>query len=113
MERAGERILFDPAIEVTHLNRTGWARVLLYQIDLGYSSAEARRRGAIEGNELLRYPLLITLMPFVRWARAAQWLAKIDRRALVMFLLISPMYLLGAAFWSMGFFKNVIAEGRR
>jgi glycosyltransferase involved in cell wall biosynthesis len=113
MERAGERILFDPAIEVTHLNRTGWARVLLYQIDLGYSSAEARRRGAIEGNELLRYPLLITLMPFVRWARAAQWLAKIDRRALVMFLLISPMYLLGAAFWSMGFFKNAIAEGRR
>lgn len=113
MDGAGERILFDPAIEVTHLNRTGWERVLWYQIDLGYSSAEARRRGGIEGNELLRYPLLIALMPFVRWARAALWLAKIDRRALLMFVLISPMYLLGAGFWSVGFFKNAIAGGRR
>jgi GT2 family glycosyltransferase len=112
MERAGERILFDPAIEVTHLNRTGWKRVLLYQVDLGSSSAEARRRGGLEGNELLRYPLLITLMPFVRWARAALWLAKIDRRAFLMFLLISPMYLLGAAFWSVGFFKNAITIGK-
>lgn len=110
LQQAGERILFDPAIEVTHLNRTGWKRVLTYQIDLGWSSAESRRRGGMEGNELLRYPLLITLMPFVRWARAALWLAKVDRRALPMFLLISPMYVVGAAFWSAGFFKRAMAE---
>lgn len=110
MCRAGERILFDPAIEVTHLNRTGWREVLSYQVSLGTCSAEARRRGALPGNLLLRYPVLILLMPLVRLVRAAGWLARVDRRVLFMFLLISPMYFIGACFWSAGFFKGATSE---
>lgn len=106
MHRAGERILFDPAIEATHLNRTGWGEVLSYQISLGMCSAEARRRGGLPGDVLLRYPALIVLMPFVRLARAASWLARTDRRVFLMFLLISPMYLIGACAWSYGFFQG-------
>ena len=113
MHQGGELILFDPAIEVTHLNRTGWKRVLFYQVDLGGSSAEARRRGGLEGNLLLRYPLLITLMPFVRLARAAAWLAKIDKSAFAVFMLISPMYLLASGFWSVGFYQTAIRQVER
>ena len=108
MCRAGERILFDPAIEVTHLNRTGWKEVLSYQVSLGTCSAEARRRGALPGDVLLRYPALITLMPLVRLLRAAVWLARVDRRVFLMFLLISPMYFIGSCFWSAGFFKGAL-----
>src|SRR6185295_5223707 len=68
MHKSGERILFDPAIAVTHLNRTGWKEVLFYQVGLGRFSAEARKRGGISGEVLLRYPALIMLMPFVRLA---------------------------------------------
>lgn len=110
--QGGDLILFDPAIEVTHLNRTGWKRVLLYQVDLGASSAQARRRSDLKGALLLRYPLLITLMPLVRWARAATWLARIDKQAFAVFLLISPMYLLGCGFWSVGFFQTAIGESK-
>ena len=106
IHKSGERILFDPAIEVTHLNRTGWKQVLSYQVSLGRCSAEARRRGGLPGDMLLRHPALITLMPFVRLARAASWLARIDRQTFLMFLLISPMYLLGTCFWSLGFFQG-------
>lgn len=111
MRRAGEQILFDPEIEVTHLNRTGWREVLSYQVSLGKCSAEARRRGSLPGNSLLRYPVLIFLMPFVRLMRAAVWLARVDRRSFLMFLLISPMYLLGSCFWSVGFFKGARSSG--
>ncbi|MFY9553488.1 MAG: glycosyltransferase [Blastocatellia bacterium] len=111
--KKGGRILFDPSIEVTHLNRTGWRRVLTYQISLGRCSAEARRRGGLPGDLLLRHPALITLMPFVRLARAAIWLAKIDARTLLMFLLISPMYLVAGCFWSFGFFKGTVAANRQ
>lgn len=110
MRMAGERILFDPAIEVTHLNRTGWKQVLSYQISLGKCSAEARRRGSLPGNSLLRYPVLILLMPFVRLVRAAAWLAKVDRRVLLIFLLISPMYFMGSCFWSAGFFSGATKD---
>ena len=103
MHKSGERILFDPAIEVIHLNRTGWRTVLSYQVSLGRCSAEARRRGGMPGDILLRYPLLIVLMPIVRVFRAASWLAKTDLRTLLMFVAISPMYFLAACFWSFGF----------
>ncbi|PYT08733.1 MAG: hypothetical protein DMF60_04080 [Acidobacteria bacterium] len=112
VHKSGERILFDPAIEVTHLNRTGWREILSYQVSLGRCSAEARRRGGLPGDVLLRHPALTALMPFVRLLRAAKWLARMDSKTFLMFLLISPMYLLGGCFWSVGFFKGAQAARR-
>ena len=112
LHKSGERILFDPKIEVTHMNRTGWQHVLSYQVSLGRCSAEARRRGGLPGDSLVRYKLLIALMPLVRLARAATWLARIDLRAFLVFVLISPMYLLGACFWSAGFYQGATGAAR-
>jgi len=106
MHQEGEQILFDPAITVTHLNKTGWRQVLGYQIDLGRLSAVARRKGGLEGGILLKYPPLILLMPFMRTFRAFTWFAKHDRNVLLRFLLIWPMYFLAACFWSFGFLRE-------
>ena len=51
----------------------------------------------------------ITLMPLVRTLRAAQWLARHSRGMLPLFLLISPLYLLAAIFWSYGFLGQALA----
>jgi GT2 family glycosyltransferase len=107
---AGESIMFDPAIEVTHLNRTGWRQVLGYQVSLGRFSAIARARGGLPGSFLLRYPLLILLMPAVRLLRAVQWLASTDRKALLLLLVTWPLYLLASAFWSYGFLREVLTK---
>ncbi len=106
MHCAGERILFDPAIEVTHLNRTGWREVLSYQVRLGRSSAMARRLGALPGAFLLDHPLLIFLMPFGRTLRAARWLVRYDLNKFLAFLLIWPLYLVAMSFWSFGFLRE-------
>ncbi|MFI5247259.1 MAG: glycosyltransferase, partial [Nitrospirales bacterium] len=113
LSSGGERILFDPAIEATHLNRTGWKKVLFYQVDLGRHSAAARRRGGLPGQILLRHPSLILIMPFVRFKNAVKWFALHDWRTLGVFLLLSPMYLLAAFFWSVGFYREVKREGQR
>jgi succinoglycan biosynthesis protein ExoA len=110
MYSAGERLLFDPTIEVTHLNRTGWQKVLSYQVELGRTSAMARRRNGLPGQILLIYPALITLMPFVRTVRAFQWLAKHNKKLLLLFCLIWPLYLLAAVFWSYGFLQEVLQD---
>jgi GT2 family glycosyltransferase len=110
---SGEKILFDPKIRVTHLNRTGWRQVLGYQFSLGRLSAEARRRGGLPGGILLRYPVLVSLMPLVRVARAFQWFEAHDRRTLRSFLFLWPAYLIGALFWSMGFLENVLGNESR
>lgn len=108
LQSAGERLLFDPAIKVTHLNRTGWHTVLSYQTRLGKTSVIARRRGGLPGSILLKYPSLIVLMPLVRLFRAFTWFAKYDKLVLLMFLLLWPMYLLAASFWSFGFLSEVL-----
>jgi glycosyltransferase involved in cell wall biosynthesis len=107
MHQAGERILFDPAIKVKHVNKTGWSRVLYYQIDLGRLSAVARQRSGLAGGILLKYPPLILLMPFARLFWAVIWFAKHDRKVLLVFFLLWPMYLLAASFWSFGFLSQV------
>lgn len=106
MHLAGEQILFDPAIRVTHLNKTGWKQVLGYQVDLGRLSAVARRRGGLPGAFLLKYPPLVLVMPFVRLWTALVWFVKNDRGVLPIFAVIWPMYLLAATFWSFGFLSE-------
>ena len=112
MFQAGEHILFDPAIKVQHLNKTGWRQILYYQIDLGRFSAIARKRGGLPGGILLKYPPLILLMPFARLLRAFTWFAKHDKRLLLRFLLIWPAYLLATSFWSFGFLAECVSEPR-
>jgi GT2 family glycosyltransferase len=107
LQQAGERILFDPSIRVTHLNRTGWVEVLSYQISLGRLSAIARRRGGLPGAFLLHYPILIGLMPLVRTVNAFRWFFTNDRGALLKFIFAWPFYLVSAAFWSFGFLQGV------
>jgi GT2 family glycosyltransferase len=107
---SGEQILFDPEIRVTHLNRTGWREVLGYQIGMGRLSAIARSRGGLPGGLLLRYPILISLMPFVRTLNAVKWFAANDRRTLIKFLFAWPIYLVAATFWSYGFFQGALGE---
>ena len=113
LTRAGHTILFDPELRVTHLNRTGWRNVLAYQYSMGRMSAIARRRGGLPGNWLLRFPVLIGLAPLGRVARAAAWLFKCDRKLLLKFLAIAPIYFIASSIWSAGFFKeaaNQIAD---
>jgi glycosyltransferase involved in cell wall biosynthesis len=110
LHSAGEHILFDPAIEVTHLNRTGWREVLPYQVRLGRSSAKARRLGALPGAFLLAHPSLMLLTPFGRTLRAARWLALYDLKEFLAFLVIWPLYLVAMSFWSFGFLREAFRK---
>jgi hypothetical protein len=112
MHSAGERIVFDPTIKVTHLNRTGWREVLSYQVSLGRASAMARRLGGLPGAFLLNHRVLILGLPFARTARAARWLARYDLNKFLLFLLIWPLYLLAMSFWAFGFFREASGSNR-
>lgn len=113
MVQSGEKILFDPSITVTHLNRTGWKAVLSYQVSLGRLSAAARKRGGLPGTILFRHPILHVLMPLVRTYNAAKWLVTHDWKVFWVFLCLSPLYLVATTFWSYGFFKEVTSGSIR
>jgi glycosyltransferase involved in cell wall biosynthesis len=121
---SGERILFDPEVRVTHLNRTGWRHVIRYQAVLGRGSAAARRTmdPPVEVTRaypaqgwfmphLVRYPALALFIPPVRLARALAWLARYDRRTFALLLFLSPMYLAGALLWAAAFVRGLRETG--
>jgi glycosyltransferase involved in cell wall biosynthesis len=112
LTEAGEKLLFDPSIEVLHLNHKNWRDMLAYQVALGRMSAEIRKRGAqvgfMGGRPVLRWPALALLMPFARLARAGAWLALYDRVLLAVFLLVWPLYLIAAGFWSYGLWHHLV-----
>lgn len=106
LHKAGERILFDPAIEVLHCKHARLGEMLAYQRDLGEWSARARNRAGLPVHTAIRFPPLAFTMPFVRLAKAARWLFRHDRRSLGVLCLRWPLYLAGAAIWSRSFFHE-------
>ncbi|MBI2903006.1 MAG: glycosyltransferase family 2 protein [Candidatus Methylomirabilis oxyfera] len=106
--RRGARLLFDPAIQVAHLNRTRLGAFLSHQYLLGRSSCWARKRTDLPGRIFLDYPFLGPAIPSLRIARIVARLSRIDRRAAPRFLALSPLIFLGATAWSAGFVREAL-----
>jgi GT2 family glycosyltransferase len=99
----GQRILFDPAIVVTHLNRTDFSAFLRHQRLLGFGSAIARRTVAIPGQLFVRTPVLVYTLPFLRLIRTLTRLLVNNRPAFLRYLRLLPLLVPGYLFWTWGF----------
>lgn len=108
LARRGEKLLFDPAIRVAHLNRTRLGVSLGHQYLLGQGSCWARKRADIPGRIFVDYPVLGLALPFLRLARIVLRLSRIDRHAVLRFLALSPLIFLGASAWAAGFVREAL-----
>ncbi|MFQ5601686.1 MAG: glycosyltransferase [bacterium] len=103
MQKKGARLYFDPKIRLVHLNRSALGKLFKHQYMLGRWSAEARRQFDLPGNFLVKHRLLVFLLPFIRWLRAFLRLASKDLPKLLIFVLVTPLYIPAAYAWSVGF----------
>jgi GT2 family glycosyltransferase len=108
LTQAGGVFFFDPAIVITHLNRTTLAAYFRHQRVLGTGSAMARRLVPLSGTVLIRHPALIPLLPFLRVGRLLSRVARRHPAELARVLALSPLLFIGYAVWATGFW-----EGRR
>jgi GT2 family glycosyltransferase len=99
----GQRILFDPTIVVTHLNRTDFSAFLRHQRLLGFGSAIARRTVAIPGQLFIHHPKLAYTLPFVRLLRTQARLLATNRPAFLRSLRLLPLLMPGYVSWTQGF----------
>ncbi|MBM4257515.1 MAG: glycosyltransferase [Deltaproteobacteria bacterium] len=103
----GERLLFDPTIVVTHLNRTDYPSFLRHQRLLGVGSAIARRTVAIPGQAFVRHRVLACTLPMVRFLRTSGRLLRQDRATFLRYLRLSPILLPGYMMWTKGFLTGM------
>jgi GT2 family glycosyltransferase len=106
LTRAGGVFFFDPAIVVTHLNRTTLGAFFAHQRVLGTGSAMARRLVPLPGGVAVRHPALIPLLTPLRLARVLGRVATRHPGELVRVLALSPLLLAGYAVWAGGFWKG-------
>jgi len=103
----GERILFDPTIVVTHLNRTDFSAFLRHQHLLGVGSAIARRTVAIPGQAFVHYRWLAYTLPLVRLIRTSGRLLRQDRSTFFRYLRLFPVLIPGYMMWTKGFVSGL------
>lgn len=106
----GFHLLYDPAIVVTHLNRTTLSAFLRHQRLLGFGSAIGRRMVAIKGQTFVRHPRLAYGLPLVRLVRTAARLFAGNKAAFWRYLLLLPILLPGYIVWTAGFLAGLREE---
>jgi glycosyltransferase involved in cell wall biosynthesis len=100
--RAGEQLLFEPAIQVQHIFRPRLQSFLQHQLRLGKASAVARRQTDLPQAWLAEHPLR-WLAPAMRLLRIEMRLARWDPANFLRFNLLAPLCLTGLIAWGIGF----------
>ncbi|MGE0684814.1 MAG: glycosyltransferase [Candidatus Binatia bacterium] len=106
----GGRLLCDPNIVVTHINRTDFSDFLQHQWVLGFGSAVARRSATLKGQPFVRYPFLSYMLPFVRLVRTFSRLLRHNRPVLRQYLQLLPLLIPGYCRWTSGFLAGVRSD---
>ncbi len=101
---------FHPEIKVYHIFRNQLASYLNNQILLGKYILFYRRMGPQKflANAWLAIPL-IPVFVFIKFLRIAQRILK-QRKNIVPFLSVSPLFMLGLFYWAIGFFQGCIQK---
>jgi glycosyltransferase involved in cell wall biosynthesis len=102
----GGSIYFDPKIRVVHLSRVGLKKLFGHQRKLGKSSAEVRRLSNMPGKIFVKHPALCVLLPGIRWFRASCRLLRQNFKILILFWMITPLYMAAAFAWTIGFLSK-------
>jgi GT2 family glycosyltransferase len=110
VRQQGGRLLFDPSIVVTHLNRTDFSAFLRHQWELGFGSAIARRSAMLKGQPFVHYPFLAYGLPLVRVVRTLSRLFLHNRAALRRYLRLLPFLMPGYFRWTSGFLAGVRSD---
>jgi len=102
----GEQIYFERAICIWHTNRKSLKKYLLNQFHCGKGGAEVRLKEKQRGAILVRFPILIPLIPFARTVLIAGRFLKHDLASFARFWLLYPLIFLGMIAYTLGFWKG-------
>jgi glycosyltransferase involved in cell wall biosynthesis len=102
----GGRIYYDPSVRVIHLSRVGLFTLFRHQLRLGQAAVKARTLSSLPGKIFMKYRWLCVILPPIRWVRASLRLLRYERKQLILFWLLTPLYLGAAAAWAVGFMQR-------
>lgn len=110
--RITEPLFFTSNTSVKHINKTNPATIFDYCFTIGLGSGLARKeRPQMEGHFLFKYPFLIPLLFFYRYARMGY--RAISTRYLPVFILVTPLLLFYLIPYIAGFFSAAFKNSNK
>ncbi len=98
----GEKILFDPGIQISHHHVRRFKDFIRHQAVLGEDFSRSRRETTLPGGLFAKHPVLIPLLFFARHLLIAQRVVKWHRPYIVQYLKSLPCLTLGLGSWCYG-----------
>ena len=113
--KKGERILFDPGIQVYHHHRTRFAEFLRHQMRIGVVTAKVLKKIDLEGSYLAKRPVLATILAplicIVKFVRTINVFWRVQPQAITERPLVLFPFCLGLIFWAVGFAQGAWKAG--
>ena len=107
--RIKEKFYFSGKISVKHINRTGFFEIVRHCFRLGRGAALARKEyQSIPGSFLVKYPILIPLLPFIRTLLAGY--RSFQANYFLIFLIVSPLIFINSISYSIGFLISALKK---
>jgi GT2 family glycosyltransferase len=102
----GEKVFFEREICIWHTNRKSLKKYLVNQFHCGKGGAEVRLKEKQRGAVLVRWPILIPLIPFARTLLIAGRFLRYDFGGFVRFWLLYPLIFMGMVAYTYGFWRG-------
>lgn len=114
IRRTGQRLIYSPAVRVSHWNRTGWREFFRYTWKMGVASAEYQRVLQVSHIRIfLRYPVLVLLTPPINCMRVLWQLISARSEYLLLFLLLLLPCIVGNTWWAIAFYGRTATLSRK
>ena len=111
LSSSGERILFDPAIQVSHCHRSGLRDFLRHQKRIGTATARVLKVTGHSGAFVVHHPLLapvmLPLLPAVKFVRTLRCFARYHPGLIAKNLSAVMLFAFGLLFWTAGFCSGI------
>lgn len=107
----GEKIIFDPAIQVYHHHRTKLGDFLTHQQRIGKITSKVLKEIPLEGSLIVKNPILaffcVLFLPFVKFARTVHTFLKNDPEVISKRPHVLGFFALGLVYWVIGFSRGI------
>lgn len=110
---AGETLLFDPGIQVSHHNPVGFRAFVRKQLMHGEHSYRVRREADLPGsflNNRLALPFLLPFFPLIRAVRVTGRALALRNGLVRDIMMTFPLFFLGCLCWSAGFARGYFGD---
>jgi glycosyltransferase involved in cell wall biosynthesis len=111
LAQKGKKILFDPAIRVSHFHRTNLKDYLKHQYKIGRTTVQVLKKTDLPGSFIARHPVLaafvIPFLPFIKFMRTIYLFVRFGSLHTLEHPLVIPLFCLGLFSWMCGFARGV------